>query len=291
MHRTELEERMQTALHRFGGSRTKRLLRHPYRSLAPLVARRIGSTRDITCPTFYGGEFHGLLPEAVTTQVWRTTVYSPDVCRALAYALKPGQTFMDIGAHFGFFSQFASYLVGPEGSTVSVEAMPDTFAYLSRNMAQVGAEGRAQLFNVAAADHETTLAFKDFGIVASSLNTAFENRGASSLVREPTEVTVRARTGDDILAEAGARPDVIKIDAESSEILVLKGLERTIETLRPALILELGDGSSTPEPMTPVIWSLLTDKGYRPVHFESMEPRQIGLERALRYANVLFLPE
>ncbi|MGS4948167.1 FkbM family methyltransferase [Meridianimarinicoccus sp. RP-17] len=258
--------------------------------MAPLVMRHFGSTRDITCPTFYGAKFRGLLPEAVTTQVWRTTAYSPDVCRALAYALKPGQTFMDIGAHFGFFSQFASFLIGPKGTTVSVEAMPRTFAYLSGNMSQAVAEGRAQLFNVAATDHETTMVFKDFGIVASSLNTAFENRGASSLVREPTEVTVRARTGDTILAEARARPDLIKIDAESSELLVLKGLARTIDTLRPALILELGDNPSTPEPTTPVIWSQLTERGYRPVHFESMEPREIGLDRALRYANVLFLP-
>lgn len=291
MNGIELEERMQAALHRFGGSRPKRLLRHPLRSIAPLVARYFGSTSEITCPTYYGAKFCGILPEAVTTQVWRTTVYSPDVCRALSYVLKPGQTFMDIGAHFGFFSQFASFLVGPTGTTVSVEAMPGTFVYLSKNMSEAVVKGRAALFNVAAADQETTMVFKDFGIVASSLNTAFENRGASSIAKDPTNVTVHSRTGDAILAEAGAHPDLIKIDAESSEILVLKGLEKTIDKYRPALILELGDDPSNPEPMTPVIWSHMKERGYRPVHFESMEPREIGLNRALRYANVLFLPE
>ncbi|EAQ03066.1 methyltransferase, FkbM family protein [Pseudooceanicola batsensis HTCC2597] len=286
-----MEERMQRALRRFGGSRTKRLLRHPYRSLAPLVDRRLGRSRPATCPTFYGAEFHGVLPEAVTTQVWRTTVYSPDVCRALIHMLKPGDTFMDIGAHFGFFSLFASHLVGETGRTVSVEAMPGTFAVLKRNMQTAEADGRATLFNVAAADTETTLVFKDFGIVASSLNTAFENRGASSLIRTPKDVTVTARTGDALLREAGARPDLIKIDAESSELLVLKGLEETIREHRPALVLELGDDPSAADPQTPRIWERLTGLGYRPVHFEGPDPSDIGLDRALRYANVLFLPD
>lgn len=286
----EFERALHTAMGRQGGSRLQRVMRSPYRMIAPVIDRKIGRTRPVSCPTFFGETFNGLLPEAVTTQVWRSTAYSPEVCRAIMHVLEPGDSFVDIGSHFGFFSLLAANLVGPGGRTFSIEAMPETFGYLSRNMAGFIEEGRSQVHHGAAFDTETTLTFKDFGIVASSLNTAFENRGASGLANAPRDVTVEARRGDDILSEAGIVPKLIKIDAESAEVFVLRGLENTLRTHRPALILELGDTPGDAEPQSATIWKILDEVGYDSFVFEGPEPTKFPIESPVAYANVLFLP-
>lgn len=289
-HKNDLEAALQDIMRSHGGTRLARVMRHPYRMISPVLARKLGKTRPVSCPTFFGETFHGLLPEAVTTQVWRSTAYSPDVCRAVMHVLEPGGVFMDIGAHFGFFSLFAAHLVGPEGRTLSVEAMPETYGYLKRNMTPFIEEGRSQVHHGAAFDKETTLTFKDFGIVASSLNTAFENRGAAGLAQEPRDVTVQARTGDAILADAGLVPQLVKIDAESAEIYVLRGLSQTLEQHRPALILELGDNADEGEPQSETIRKMLDGYGYRAVTFRGPDPLPFEFDGPVTYANVLFLP-
>jgi len=286
----ELERALQAALDGQGSTRLQRVIRNPYRMIAPVVNRKLGRTRPISCPTFFGETFNGLLPEAVTTQVWRSTAYSAEVCRAIMHVLEPGDSFVDIGSHFGFFSLLAANLVGPQGRTLSIEAMPETYGYLSRNMAKFVEEGRSRIHQGAAFDTETTLTFKDFGIVASSLNTAFENRGIASLANAPRDVTVQARRGDDILADADIVPKIIKIDAESAEVFVLRGLENTLRTHRPALVMELGDSSEDAEPQSATIWAILKDLGYEAFVFEGPEPRKFTIDPPVVYANVLFMP-
>ena len=205
------------------------------------------------------------------------------------HVLRPGDTFVDIGAHFGFFSLLAAHLVGPNGRVHSIEAMPTTYEYLTRNMAPNVASGIATHSNGAAFDSETTLTFKDFGTVASSLNTAFESRGSASFVRTvPKDVTVSARPADAIIADAGLKPTLIKIDTESAELFVLRGLEQTLQSVRPALIIELGDQEGTDPPPSRAIYELLSAHGYRGMMFPETGPVPFHMESPIKYANVLF---
>ncbi len=48
--------------------------------------------------------------------------------------LRPGDTFLDVGAHHGFYSLVASRAVGPEGRVLAFEASGKTFASLSGNV-------------------------------------------------------------------------------------------------------------------------------------------------------------
>ncbi len=275
---------------RHGGNRARRLRTAPIRMVWPVIARKLGISYEVRCKTFFGETFCGVLPEAVTTQVWRTSYYSPDVMRAVLHVLRPGGAFLDIGAHFGFFSLLAASIVGQTGRTLSVEAMPVTYGYLERNMQKFVAEGRSKTVNMAAFDCEKTLEFKDFGIVASSLNTAFERRGLSFASRQGKSVQVRARTADAMLQDADFQPDLIKIDAESSELFVLGGLAKTLATHRPALILELGDAEGDTDPQSRKIWDILQPLGYRPVTFDGPDPVDFHFGDRVDYANVLFLP-
>ena len=54
--------------------------------------------------------------------------------RAIKTHLRPGDTFWDIGANIGWFSLFASKIVGSGGKVFSFEPSPDVFSLLSANI-------------------------------------------------------------------------------------------------------------------------------------------------------------
>lgn len=63
--------------------------------------------------------------------------------------VKPGMTFVDVGANIGWFSANAAKLVGPEGRLFSFEPRKDTFKALSRTFEDNGFSDRATLINAA----------------------------------------------------------------------------------------------------------------------------------------------
>ncbi len=59
--------------------------------------------------------------------------YEPDVRKCVAALLRPGDTFVDVGAHIGFFSLLASSLVGSQGKVYAFEADATLFQILHSN--------------------------------------------------------------------------------------------------------------------------------------------------------------
>lgn len=56
-------------------------------------------------------------------------------------------------------------------------------------------------------------------------------------------ITLEVREGDPVIAELGIKPTLLKIDTEGFESYVLRGLKKTLEQHRPAVVFELGDES------------------------------------------------
>jgi hypothetical protein len=61
-----------------------------------------------------------------------------DVCALLERTLKPGMTFVDVGANIGYFSVLASKLVGSKGRVLAVEPDPRTVSLLRANLRRHG---------------------------------------------------------------------------------------------------------------------------------------------------------
>ena len=74
---------------------------------------------------------------AVGHTVARTGSYEPEVSSTLRQVLRPGGTFVDIGANIGWFSLLAASLVGPTGRVIAIEPNP-------RNVALTEAERQRQ---------------------------------------------------------------------------------------------------------------------------------------------------
>ena len=189
--------------------------------------------------TFWGSSMEVDIREAVGSSIFIHGAYEPDLSAFFLRYLQPGQTFVDVGAHVGYFSQLAADRVGTEGRVISLEPCERTFWRLTKNTQSFK---QVQRHRVAAWNSEATLTLNDYGPLHSAFNSIGERRiheSAQPVKSSPFEV--RAVALDDFFQEIGIVPDVIKIDAESAEVQVLEGLRKTLEEARPLITLEVGD--------------------------------------------------
>ncbi|MEU0689974.1 FkbM family methyltransferase [Streptomyces uncialis] len=155
-------------------------------------------------------------------------VWEPHMTGWLRRRLRPGDTYVDVGANIGYYSLLAAQLVGDEGQVVAIEASPVFHQRLLRNVVLNG-HRNVRAINGAVSDAEEILTF----VLASSAN-----MGANSIVpyEGPTESTfeIEARPLPDLLtAEEISRARVIKIDVEGAEGSVVRGMAQMLPRLRP----------------------------------------------------------
>ena len=82
--------------------------------------------------------------------------YEPHVTRAIAAALRPGDTFVDLGSNIGYYSLLAAAVVGPSGSVIGFEARPDN-VHLARLSVRENGFRNVTLHNLAVSDRNSTL--------------------------------------------------------------------------------------------------------------------------------------
>jgi len=164
--------------------------------------------------------------------------YELAVAQAIRDHLRGGQTFWDVGANIGWFSVFASTIVGTSGRVVSFEPSPEVFDILSAH-AQTTDGITAIRLGVGNADEVRSFA-------------AHGKSSSSSFVEEVTNINfgfhssvpvksvdVELRRIDSLVKELGSNPSLLKIDVEGFELEVLRGASDLLCTGRPALIIEV----------------------------------------------------
>ena len=159
----------------------------------------------------------------ITRILERDGVWEPAETKFLQQVLRTGYTFVDVGAHVGYFSVLAARSVGPTGTVLAFEPEARNFELLQRNLDRNGCT-QARAFPYAAHAHE--------GFMSLVLHE--ENRGAHHLVAlGETENVVQCVRLDDVLP---ARVDVVKIDVQGYDHDVVAGLTNTISR-NPHLII------------------------------------------------------
>ena len=162
---------------------------------------------------------------------------------------KKGDTVIDIGAAFGLYTITSSKRVGANGKVIAIEAHPDSFEMLNRNIKLNG------LTNV------TTLNYavysKETKVKIYSNYTIMSERIREEQVKEKF-VEVNADTLDSILQQNGIRQEQInwiKIDVEGAEFEVLKGAHNTLSNSKDiALYIEI-HGQRNYQPIIEFLYS------------------------------------
>lgn len=163
------------------------------------------------------------------------------VQEALRQVLKPGATFLDIGANVGFFTVIAARLVGPAGRVTAFEPVAANARLVRRNV-RINRLGNVVVREaaVAASTGEAELVLARYA-----------GGAALAAVGAPPDATRRIRVPTTTIDAEVARgscppPDAAKIDVEGAEYEVLLGMEQTLRDHRPVLLLEF-DGPDEQE--------------------------------------------
>lgn len=146
--------------------------------------------------------------------------YEPFQTSLMLDLLKPGDTFVDVGANVGLHTLWASRKLGPTGTVVAFEPDPDNLRFLRANLARNECTN-VEVVAAAVSDRRGT----------ADLYQNEHNRGNLSLsshgdtgeyVAVPTQTLDESLTNHRNLA-------LIKIDVEGAEPLVLDGATHTLQ--------------------------------------------------------------
>ena len=271
-------------------NRLNRIIANPWKTTYPKLLNIANKSKKMRVSTFFGKEMNVLLPEVVSVNIWRYGFFEGDgVCMPMLQCLKEGMTFIDIGAHIGFFTLLGSSLVGEAGKVLSFEPTPSTFKFLSENISDFP---NIHAYNCAAFNEERKLKFYDYGLEQSAFNSAYGMRTSGCSPSTQSEIFVKARRVDSVIKEEGCKKiNFIKIDAESSEIYVLEGLSETIEIHKPYIVIELGDFgiSEVPDSQEVVRW--LQKRSYTPYEISDGQFIKHKRQDSYEYMNLFFVPE
>ncbi len=165
--------------------------------------------------------------------------WEPTTIRTFLRLVRPGSTVLDIGANSGLFSLLAARR-DPTVTVHAIEPVDRVFAVLEANVARNGL-ANVTCHRVACSDRSgpATLhvpAGEPVPVMASLLSGWADTAAAG--------VPVQCTTLDGLVEAYGMQTvDVVKIDAEGSEDVVLRGGQATIHAHRPFILAEvLGRG-------------------------------------------------
>jgi FkbM family methyltransferase len=166
-------------------------------------------------------------------------IYEISGTRFLQAVLRPGMTVVDVGANSGYYSLWASRLVGPTGRVYAFEPVPDLEAGLRHNVA-LNAIGNITVRSEAIS--EST------GTAVLHVSHASKNTGLSSLVlnqdvgADSERLEVQTITLDELAEQISEPIDFIKIDVEGAEEMVIRGATQLLAAERaPAILFESYD--------------------------------------------------
>lgn len=183
--------------------------------------------------------------------------YEPETTPLFFRLAERASVTFDVGAHVGYYALLAGH-ANPEARVYAFEPMAATCARLRRNI-ELNGLANIEVIEAAAGDRDGMVEFfaPDGEIPCSAgMSEGFYQPWADAFSR----IEVESVTLDRFVQSAGiARVDLIKLDTESTEPQVLRGMHETLKRDRPAIICEVLCGCGSEEPLA----ELLAPLGYR----------------------------
>lgn len=177
-----------------------------------------------------GFVFH--LTPRFTYHYGRSTGYEQATVSIYEQLLSPGQTAIDVGAHYGYYSLVAARSVGPTGQVVAIEPVPFNRELLRRNIVANGFAARVVDLGMAVSSE---CGRRGFRISRASDNSGFDEHPNSKTLEE---IDVETITLDELTRRFCRGPALYKIDAEGHENEILSGAEMALSNPLSIFLME-----------------------------------------------------
>lgn len=226
------------------------------------------------------------LADEVGREIFLYGLFERGTSEFLMTHLTEGDRFLDVGAHFGYYTKLAASRVGAAGQVIGVEPSPRTYAILEQNAAS---HSNVTLVRKAVSAHEGAAFLADYGPDYGPYATLEATHRATGELDAPDLVPVETVSLADLLApwsQAPAGAVWIKLDMEGHE---KAALEPSIEALREfdaRLIVEIGGD----EERSRELYEFLRSQGLSIVDFEKepQDPQDIRDFTTVRNLLALF---
>ncbi len=228
------------------------------------------------------------LSDHIDHVIYYWNCWEPYETWAVEGILRPGDTFVDVGANIGYFTLVASRIVGRQGRVFSFEPVPPTAERLKVNVGLNDVDNVA-ICEYAVSDRAETVKIGKSDRMGSGMSTMRVN----GTMNEAWEVPA-VRLDEFLSRDRPIR--LVKIDVEGAELRVLKGFAAHLESGRvPYVLCEVMDpflkelGGSAEE-----LYSLMVRLGYRAYSCKNRRFIPISLSAIRRkpyQTNVLFSKE
>jgi len=158
-----------------------------------------------------------------------TRVYEPHVTRVVRELLRSGDTFVDVGANIGYFTNLAACLVGASGFVLALEPMDKNVQLILRSLER-NALTHVRVLACAASDRD--------GRVAMRTDPGTSNGQAMATgMADRQAMYAQALRLDDVTRDL-ARIDLVKLDIEGFELLAWRGFREGLARHRPRVLTE-----------------------------------------------------
>jgi len=212
----------------------------------------------IECPLKYGISMRLNTGDKLDYFIYYWRCWEPNETWLIRKILRPGDTFVDIGANIGYFSLIAGKIVGAKGQVHAFEPVPSTVEKLRHNVA-INKFTNIMIHDYALSDKEGSV----------RINQLLEHNPGMNSMRADVSGTGRfwdipSKPLDRVLA--GSDPiKLVKIDVEGAEMLVLNGFRKHLTAIdAPAILCEVTGSylrslGSSPEEL----FNFMNELGYR----------------------------
>lgn len=227
------------------GSRMTRFLNNPIRYFSLMVFKRFiykltRKGRIVKCKTFFNTEMKVNLPSGFDICLTGSKTHDSEIrmTKFLLNNIQAGDCFIDVGAHFGFYSLLASCLVTPRGKVYAFEPSPKSYKILKLNTHQIK---NIEIHNLAISHSNKQMTFYEFPLHLSEYNTLELNQHINEnwyKGQKPIPLNVKSMSLDEFLTIEMISPKFLKIDVEGFELEVINGCINYLEINSPILIIE-----------------------------------------------------
>lgn len=227
------------------GSKLDRFLYHPLKYSFGIFYSKIWYkiTRqeyNTSSKTFFDSSLQIMLPASLDIYLTGGKSHSSEIrlARFMLLNLEPSQHFIDIGAHYGYFSALAMAIVGHSGKVLSIEASPTTYDVLKKNCTS---QESHLCVHTLVSDNNAKKIFYEFPNLYSEYNSFSIEQYKDSdwfLHYPPREIELETTTISTLVDKYHVIPNMIKIDVEGGEFEVIEGMKDLHSKYKLTIIME-----------------------------------------------------
>ena len=288
----DFDERFNASFSIHRGSRISKLrhgnMKLAYSKALELTLKAMGRSVTRKAHLVWGDEMTVVFPEIASLGIARYGFFGEGLTRMLLAHLKPGMTFLDVGAQLGYFTLLGAWLAGESGQVHSFEPTPSTFELLQRNSQS---KPNIHLNRLAVTSGRGTATLNDYGPSLSAFNSIYEAKlpGQASPAKA-NRFEVDTISIDEYVEQEKLSPDFVKIDAENADYEILTGMEDTLSKFRPIMSVEVGDMDIEGVHLSKDIVRFLVDRGYKPYEHRDGSIVEHTPQERYEYGDLFFLP-